>query len=112
MPQPIQSSSYTQSSYSTSSTQTTTNGQTTGFTQTSSSHTDPSGTTFHSSHQTHGEPPQTQTRHFDTSGRELLDERSSAGRIEDVSASQSQTERDAQYEERIEDEYARREGGA
>lgn len=78
-----------------------------------SSHTDPSGvTTMHATRQNLGEPAEMQTRHFDDSGREVLGERSSAGRIEDVTNEQGQAAKDAQYEERMEEEYAKREGGA
>jgi hypothetical protein len=57
-----------------------------------------------------------ETRHYDSQGRELLEGSGGAGagrRIEDVSGSDDkQAERDALYEERMEDEYAKREGGA
>jgi hypothetical protein len=68
-----------------------------------------------------------ETRHYDAQGRELLEGSGGAAagrRIEDVSggedvggsdkqASQAlQAQRDALYEERMEDEYAKREGGA
>jgi len=59
-----------------------------------------------------GEPAEMQTRHFDDSGHEVLGERSTAGRIVDVTDEQGQAEKDAQYEERMEEEYAKREGGA
>lgn len=53
-------------------------------------------------------------KHYDTQGRELLSGTDGAGqnrRIEDVSEEQQQ-QRDREYEERIEEEYAKREGGA
>jgi hypothetical protein len=57
-----------------------------------------------------------ETRHYDPQGRELLEGPGGAGasrRIEDVSDTQaSQAEKDALYEERMEEEYAKREGGA
>jgi hypothetical protein len=58
-----------------------------------------------------------ETRHYDSQGRELLEGSGGKGagrRIEDVSGdvSDKQAERDALYEERMEDEYAKREGGA
>jgi hypothetical protein len=61
-----------------------------------------------------------ETRHYDSQGRELLEGSGGADasrRIEDVSGQQqaekdTQAERDALYEERMEDEYAKREGGA
>jgi len=56
----------------------------------------------------------TETRQYDGSGRELLGGGAGGAdmsrRIEDVS--DAQAERDRQYEERIEEEYAKREGGA
>ena len=56
-----------------------------------------------------------ETRHYDSQGRELLESGSGSSnggrRIEDVSDSK-QAERDAEYEERMEEEYAKREGGA
>jgi hypothetical protein len=71
------------------------------------------GTTVKSSTQQFGQPAVEQTRHYDSQGRELLEGSGSGGanrRIEDVS--DTQAERDAQYEERMEEEYAKREGGA
>lgn len=55
-----------------------------------------------------------ETRHYDSQGRELLEGGSGSNggrRIEDVSDTK-QAERDAEYEERMEEEYAKREGGA
>lgn len=55
-----------------------------------------------------------ETRHYDPQGRELLEGGSGSNgsrRIEDVSDAK-QAERDAEYEERMEEEYAKREGGA
>lgn len=60
-----------------------------------------------------GEPIVQENRRYDTQGRELLEGANGAGaqcRIEDVS--DEQAERDRQYEERMEDEYAKRESGA
>lgn len=60
-----------------------------------------------------GEPMVTETRQYDNQGRELLGGGAGADtsrRIEDVS--DTQAERDRLYEERMEDEYAKREGGA
>jgi hypothetical protein len=62
-----------------------------------------------------GEPVVREERHYDAQGRELLTGPGAGGaggerRIEDVS--DEQTQRDREYEERIEDEYAKREGGA
>lgn len=58
-----------------------------------------------------GERPVTQTHQYDSQGRELVGDNTSGDsnrRIEDV----SQSEADPLYEERMEDEYAKREGGA
>nr|POF04489.1 hypothetical protein CFP56_55970 [Quercus suber] len=109
------SQSYVFSSVSSSST-TTMDGNTsaTGHRSVQQSHTDPSGhTTMSSASQNLGEPVMTETRRFDGQGRELLDASGGASqnRIEDVSEAE-QRERDREYEERIEDEYAKREGGA
>ena len=55
-----------------------------------------------------------ETRHYDPQGRELLEGGSGSNgsrRIEDVSDAK-QAGRDAEYEERMEEEYAKREGGA
>lgn len=104
-------------SYSSSSSSTTNNGETTGYRSVHQSSTDPvNGTTTHSATQNLGQPAVQETRHYDPQGRELLEGSGSAGgaggsrRIEDVT--DAQAERDAQYEERMEDEYAKREGGA
>lgn len=102
------SSSFTSSSSSTS------NGQTTGHRSVQQTTSDPvNGTTVRTSTQEHGQPAVEQTKHYDPQGRELLEGPGSTGgsrRIEDVSGSQA--ERDAEYEERMEEEYAKREGGA
>lgn len=87
--------------------------QTSGSRSMQTSQTDPSGTTVRSAHQNMGEPIVSEQRQYDTQGRELLSGTDGAGanrRIEDVS--DEQKEKDRQYEERIEEEYAKREGGA
>ena len=79
--------------------------------QTTSS--DPSGTTVKTANQNLGEQAVLSERHYDPQGRELLSGNDGAGadrRIEDVS--DEQKERDMEYERRIEEEYAKREGGA
>lgn len=83
--------------------------------QTSS--TDPSGqTTVKQASQNLGEPIVQETRTYDQEGRQLIsggNDGTGVGmgrRIEDVS--DDQKERDRVYEERMEDEYAKREGGA
>lgn len=114
------SSSFT--SFSSSSSSTSADGQTTGHRSMQQSSTDPTnGTTVRSATQNLGEPVVEETRHYDQSGRQLLESQGSGAdatginrriedRIEDVT--DAQAERDAQYEARMEDEYAKREGGA
>ncbi|KAK3717369.1 hypothetical protein LTR37_005758 [Vermiconidia calcicola] len=103
-------SSYSSVSYSSSSS----NGeQVSGSKHAQSSLSDPSGTTVTIASQNLGEAAVQEQRQFDAQGRELLGGADGAGadrRIEDVS--DDQKEKDRQYEERIEDEYAKREGGA
>jgi len=52
-----------------------------------------------------------ETHHFDSQGRAIESSGQSSARIQDVS-DEEQAKRDAEYEERMEDEYAKREGGA
>jgi hypothetical protein len=68
------------------------------------------GTTVQTSSQKVGEPAVQETRHYDPQGRELLQGSTGDRRIEDVS--ETQAERDAAYEDLMEEEYAKREGGA
>lgn len=82
-----------------------------------SSQTDPSGqTTVQSASQNLGQPVVQETRTYDQEGRQLIaggNDGTGVGmgrRVEDVS--DEQKERDRIYEERMEDEYAKREGGA
>ncbi|KAK9776423.1 hypothetical protein AB5N19_13041 [Seiridium cardinale] len=100
--------SYTSSSSSYSSSH---NGQQSGQTVRETSHTTPEGTTVRTTTQNLGERPVTQTHQFDSHGRELIGDNTGGNasrRIQDV----DQDEADRKYEERIEDEYAKREGGA
>ncbi|KAI2606672.1 hypothetical protein GGR54DRAFT_644055 [Hypoxylon sp. NC1633] len=102
-------------SYSSSSTR---DGETTGFSYSAHTERDPSGTTTNVTSQNNGEPAHHERRDYDESGRLISSEgRASGGsgadsgrRIENVS--DQQRENDKLYEERIEDEYAKREGGA
>jgi hypothetical protein len=60
-----------------------------------------------------GEPVVRSERHYDGQGRETISgagETAGNRRIEDVT--DEQKEKDQEYEERIEEEYAKREGGA
>jgi hypothetical protein len=99
--------------YSTSSSSYTSsiNGQTTSYTQSTQS--DPSGTRVHQTSQEPGQAPREERFEIDSSGKKIAEgtSGSSQGRIEDVTDEQ-QKENDRLYEERMEDEYAKREGGA
>ncbi|KAF2719204.1 hypothetical protein K431DRAFT_305364 [Polychaeton citri CBS 116435] len=109
------SSTFTSYSYSSSSSSSNNNGNVTGSRQTEQSFTDPSGTKVTSATQNMGEPIIQESREYDSQGRELLTGSGSTGdnnrRIEDVTDVE-QERRDREYEERIEEEYAKREGGA
>ena len=101
-------------SYSSSSSR---NGQTTGSRYAEHTTSDPSGTTTYTASQRNNEPVYAERRDYDASGRPIAHDRnlgsstgSSSRRIEDVSDHQS--ENDKFYKERIEDEYAKREGGS
>lgn len=88
------------------------NGQTTSRTQ--STYSDNSGTRVHQTSQEPGQAPREERYEIDNSGRRVADgstSGSNAGRITDVSDEQ-QKESDRLYEERMEEEYAKREGGA
>jgi len=102
--------SYSSSSYSSFSS-TNPTGTTTRFTQSTS--TDPRGTRTHRTAEETGKRPYQETTYTPAAGRRLEAGTASAGtqgRIEDVT--DDQAEMDRQYEERMEDEYAKREGGA
>ena len=101
-------------SYSSSSSR---NGQTTGSRYAEHTTSDPSGTTTYTASQRNNEPVYAERRDYDASGRPIAHDRNlesstgnSSRRIEDVSDHQKKN--DKLYEERIEDEYAKREGGA
>ena len=68
----------------------------------------PSGTTIHRTTQEAGQPAVSETTRVPAGGAaaQQVEGLNSRGRIEDVS------DADRQYEENIEDEYAKREGGA
>jgi len=118
------SSSVSSSSFSSV---TSSNGQVSGQHTSQSTRTDRDGnTTINRSYQRLGESAQQETRTFDKQGRQVLTgeveeapekriEGSDSGAgggptIEDVT--DDQAARDKQYEEAMEDEYAKREGGA
>ncbi|KAI1470052.1 uncharacterized protein F4812DRAFT_421313 [Daldinia caldariorum] len=118
--------SYRSSTISFSSS-TTRNGETTASRYAQHTARDPSGMTTHIASQRNGEPPQHERRDYDASGRLISSSTQrmvsspnqriggsgvdSDHHIQDVSDEQ-QRENDRLYEERIEDEYAKREGGA
>ncbi|KAF3033778.1 hypothetical protein E8E11_002200 [Didymella keratinophila] len=88
------------------------NGQTTSRTQ--STYSDNSGTRVHQTIQEPGQAPREERYEIDNNGRRIAEgstSGSNAGRITDVSDEQ-QKENDRLYEERMEEEYAKREGGA
>ncbi|OCL05750.1 hypothetical protein AOQ84DRAFT_91561 [Glonium stellatum] len=98
------SSQYTFQSSSYKSSSSTVDGRTTSYTE--SSHSDPSGTTIHRTSQQPGQKPTNETVHLPASGSEGVQDGGTRQRIEDV------TDKDREYEENMEDEYAKREGGA
>lgn len=77
-----------------------------GNSYTQSSHSNPSGTTVQTTSKAAGQPAVSETTRLPAGSRGTQHVEGSAGtrRIEDVT--------DQDYDERIEDEYARREGGA
>jgi hypothetical protein len=104
-----------QSSTSTTyiSSSSTSDGQTQSYTASQTSSTDHSGTTIHRFAQRHGEPVVQETTRLGPDGRTIgsSDGHHQHHKIEDVT-DQEQSVADQKYEERIEDEYAKREGGA
>ncbi|KKY31453.1 hypothetical protein UCDDA912_g08579 [Diaporthe ampelina] len=119
-------SSYSFSSTTFSSSQTS-NGRTTNQSYSEEQHSNPQGTTVRSTTQDDpNAPPVQELRYFDAGGHEIPAERAahrglggaapsgdSSRRIEDV-GDQGRHDRnvDRLYRERMEDEYAKREGGA
>ncbi|KAI3394971.1 hypothetical protein diail_2029 [Diaporthe ilicicola] len=117
--------SFTSTSFSSSETR---NGQTTNQSYAEERHSNPQGTTVRSTTQNSpNEPAVEELRYYDAGGREVPAERAAhrglegsapaagAGsrRIEDVSdQARHQEDVDRLYRERMEDEYAKREGGA
>jgi hypothetical protein len=106
-------SSYTSQTFSSSTSSI--NGQTTSRTQSTVS--DNTGTRVHQTSKDHGQPLREERFEIDNSGRRIAEGSTSGsnrGRIEDVSdvSEEQQKENDRLYEERMEEEYAKREGGA
>ena len=103
-------------SYSSSSSSSNINGEerASGHRAVQQTYSDPAGTTVWQATQNLGEPVVRQDRQYDPQGRETIQNNGddqSHKRIEDVTDDQ-QAENDRLYEERMEDEYAKREGGA
>lgn len=96
-------------SFSTSFSSSSVNGQTTSHSETV--HSDPSGTRVHRTSQEPGQAAREERFETDNSGNRIQDGSNSAGRIQDVT-DEEQARNDRKYEENIEDEYAKREGGA
>jgi hypothetical protein len=98
-------------SFSTSYSSSSINGQTKSHSETTYS--DPSGTRVQRVTQEPGQQPKEERFEVDSSGRRV-EGRAQRGRIEDVTDKQEeeQTGNDGAYEERMEEEYAKREGGA
>jgi len=97
----------TRSGFSNNSYQSYTDGQ--GNNYSSSTSSNPSGTTIRDNHRDPEGRETSNTTRLDSQGRELGDSGTSQGRIEDVTDREAA---DKLYDERIEDEYAKREGGA
>lgn len=105
------SSSSTFQSFSTSSSSTTINGQTVSNSE--QTYSDPSGTRIQRTHQAPGEAPRVERFETDANGRQLEDPRTTgAKRIQDVTEEEEAKAKERVYEERMEGEYAKREGGA
>ncbi|KAI4950465.1 hypothetical protein J4E91_004348 [Alternaria rosae] len=104
-------SSSTFQSFTTSSSSTTINGQTTSKSE--HTFTDPSGTRVERTHQAPGEAPRVERFETDATGRQIEDHRhADAKRIQDVTEEEDAKIKGREYEERMQDEYAKREGGA
>ena len=99
-----QSQGYSYSTFTSSSYSSVTDSSGTTYTESVTSN--PSGTTIHKSTQRPGELPNTNTTRLPANQNQQVEGRDGGRRIEDV------TDADREYEERIEDEYAKREGGA
>jgi len=105
--QDMSNSHFESKSYSSSTFSSSCNGeapQTWRSTESASSN--PQGTTIHRTSEQPGQAPTQERLQLDSQGQLMLDRPQESGRIEDVS------EADREYVERMEDEYAKREGGA
>jgi hypothetical protein len=104
----MSSSNSTFQSFSTSSSSSSVNGRTTSRSETTYS--DPSGTKVHRTTQEPGHALREETFETDNAGRRI--EGAGQRKIEDVTDEEQQKENDRKYEERMEEEYAKKEGGA
>ncbi|RDL38779.1 uncharacterized protein BP5553_03119 [Venustampulla echinocandica] len=86
-----------------------------------STRSDPTGTFIQTTTQNLGELPVQETKYYTPDGNQVVDggrvlgrgiTNEVTGRIEDVSDENTDEENDRGYRKRIEDEYAKREGGA
>lgn len=77
-----------------------------GNTYTTATSSNPSGTTVHNTSQQAGQPAVSKTTRYPTNDNRQVEGIGNERRIEDV------TDADREYEEKMEDEYAKREGGA
>ncbi|TVY82280.1 hypothetical protein LSUE1_G006280 [Lachnellula suecica] len=112
-------SNYSYSSSSTFTSSSSNGGQRSGQAYKSTTSSDPSGTRVQTTSQTLGEPAMQETRHYNSEGKQILEggrvlgqgneSAGNARRIEDVT---DENNNDREYRDRMEDEYAKREGGA
>lgn len=101
-----QQSSYSQSYSSSTFTSSSNGGAPQTWRSTESMSSNPQGTTVHRTLEQPGQVPTQETLRLDKSGKLIEEQAATSGRIEDVS------DADKEYSERMEDEYAKREGGA
>lgn len=115
------STSYSSSSYSSSSNSNPNGGQpqTHSFSEHITS--DPSGSTIHRTTQEPGQAPVQETMNVGPDGKYLGgggggggagQQRLEQGRVEEIEDGGGEGDKDREYEERMEEEYAKREGGA
>ena len=98
-------------SFSSSSSSTTINGQT--VSKSEQTYSDPSGTRVQRTHHAPGEAPRVERFETDANGRQLDSTRNmDARRIQDVTEDEDAAVKGREYEQKMEDEYAKREGGA
>lgn len=103
-------SSSTFASFSTSHSSSSVNGQTTSHSETTYS--DPSGTRTHRTSQVPGQGTREERFETDSAGKRI--QGGEQGRIEDVTDKEGEEQKrnDEKYKDAMEDEYAKREGGA